>query len=143
MAVTRACGFRFLAAAFVTAGLSGCGGTGDISGKVFSHGTPLVSGTVMVVASDGMVHQGVVQPDGSYTIVAVRVGDVRLAVNSPDPTTPLVRKSEDPPDPEDVRRRAALKARWSPIPAKYNSPSTSGLTLSVKRGMNAHDIDLN
>ncbi len=121
----------------------GCQGRGDVAGKVAYQQRALASGTVLLVASDGSIHQGNIQLDGTYLVRGVPSGDARLAVNSPDPSAPLVRKAALPiPDPATVQRNAAIKAKWFPIPKKYGDPNTSGLKLSVNRGPNPHDIDL-
>jgi hypothetical protein len=135
---------RVAASTLLACAVLGCQGRGDVSGMVMFQKKPLVFGTVMVVGSDGQIHQGNINADGSYTVTGVSLGEARIAVNSRAPDAPVVRKSEYKEDPnsETARQRAALKAQWFPIPAKYGDPNTSGLTLEVKRGTNAHPIEL-
>lgn len=124
--------------------VAGCQGSGDLSGKVSYQNKPVVWGTVLVVASDGTIHQANIERDGSYSAKGVRVGEAALAVNSPDPTAPLIRKPEVQPleDPAEARQRAELKRNWFPLPDRYGDPKGSGLTHTVGGGMNARDIEL-
>jgi hypothetical protein len=105
------------------------------------RGKALVHGTVLLVAADGTAHQGTIDESGSYTIASVPAGRARLAVNSPDPTTPVANKSGIK-DVEGDRRRADLKTRWVAIPGHYGDPNKSDLTLEVKTGKNPHDLEL-
>lgn len=125
------------------AAAAGCQGTGNVSGKVTYKDKPLVYGTVLIVASDGTIHQGSIREDGTYTVQGIQVGEARVAVNSPDPTTPLMRRAEPQgAELEEDRRRKSLKPKWFAIPADYGDPNKSGLKLQVRGGANAHDIDL-
>src|SRR6516164_3757467 len=106
---------RGAAAVLLALSVIGCQGKGEVSGKVVYQDKALASGTVLIVASDGSLHQGTIKTDGSYRIRDVPSGEARLAVNSPDPDRQLVRKAEPPPpDPETLRRQEAVKARWFP-----------------------------
>lgn len=122
----------------------GCQNRGDLSGTVTYQDRPLGYGTVLVVGSDGNTHQGPIEEDGRYTVRGVLTGPARLAVNSPDPVTPLVSRDGErrDADDEEMRRRSALRSKWFAVPAKYGAPGTSELTVEVQKGMNAHDIRL-
>lgn len=123
--------------------LVGCQRTGSIEGKATYKDRPIVYGTVLVVAGNGNLHQGVIDEEGSFAVENVPVGPVRIAVNSPDPCAPrVIKKGVNDPDPEDLRRKAELRKRWFGIPAKYGHPEQSGLTLEVKPGPNTHDVPL-
>jgi hypothetical protein len=125
---------------------AGCGGTGTVSGKVTHNNKPVVFGTVLIVGNDGLPKMGPILEDGTYVVEDVRAGQVRVAVNSPDPTTPLFNKDDAkkgrPRPPEEEKRLADLKTKWFPLPLKYGDLTTSDMTLEVHRGSNAHDIDL-
>src|SRR5262245_12552308 len=101
-------------AALLALAVLGCQHRGDLSGTVTYQAKPLVYGTVLVVASDGNTHQGPIGEDGSYSVHGVLVGPARVAVNSPDPGTPLVSSPDEQreADKSEMRRRAALRARW-------------------------------
>ena len=87
---------RGAAAVLLALSVIGCQGKGEVSGKVVYQDKALASGTVLIVASDGSLHQGTIKTDGSYRIRDVPSGEARLAVNSPDPDRQLVRKAEPP-----------------------------------------------
>jgi hypothetical protein len=108
-------------------------------------GKPLVSGSVMMVADDGLPLVGVINPDGSYTVSGVPVGKVRVAVNSPPPEPPVNAGGPAGPlgkNPASAPPPLVDDAGWFPIPEKYGDPEQSGLTFHVKRGPNIYNIDL-
>jgi hypothetical protein len=118
----------------------GCGGRGDVSGKVTYDGKTVVFGTVQFEGSDGMLRQGNIEPDGSYTVSGVATGEAKVAVSSRNPKspdfTPIQREGGPPPPP-----RPEILG-WFAIPEKYETTFTSGLTYTIKRGENKIDIDL-
>jgi len=118
----------------------GCGGRGDVSGKVTYDGKTVVFGTVQFEGSDGMLRQGNIEPDGSYTVTGVATGEAKVAVSSRNPKssdfTPIQREGGPPPPP-----RPEIQG-WFSIPEKYDTPFGSGLTYTIKRGENKIDIEL-
>src|SRR5215813_2690773 len=129
-----------VALAFLTLAAVGCGGRGDVSGKVTYNGKPLVFGTVQFEASDKTFKQGNIEQDGSYSIPGVPVGEAKVAVNSPNPKSgdfqPLQREGRPPPPP-----RPQIPG-WFPIPTEYQDLSKPRLTYTVKSGPNTFDIQL-
>jgi hypothetical protein len=119
---------------------TGCGGHGDVSGKVTYKGKALVWGTVQFEGSDNMIRQGNIDSDGTYSISGVATGEAKAAVSSINPKSSdfQVRQAEGRPPP---KPRPEVKG-WFPIPEKYDTPSKSGLTYSIKTGQNKLDIDL-
>lgn len=119
----------------------GCAGRGDVSGTVRLDGKPLVFGTVQFEASDGKLHNGIIEEDGSYFIPGVARGETKVAVSSQNPTSaafqPLHRVGI-----ENKTTRPKPIQGWFPIPSKYEMFSKSGLTIDVKSGENKTDIDL-
>jgi hypothetical protein len=118
----------------------GCGGRGNVSGKVTYQGKPVVFGTVLFEGSDGSLRQGNIGRDGSYTVRDVAMGEAKVAVSSLNPKSsdfvPMQREGGKPPPPRpDV-------PGWFPIPEKYDAPFTSGLTYSIKGGDNEINIEL-
>ncbi len=119
---------------------TGCGGRGDVSGKVTYKGKPLVWGTVLFEGSDRTFKQGNIGSDGTYTIRGLATGEAWVAVSSINPTSPdfQTRLPSRAPRPN----RSAGVNGWFPIPQKYDTPFTSGLTYPIKRGPNEIDIEL-
>ena len=127
-------------AALLGAAATGCGGHGDVSGKVTYKGKTLVWGTVQFEGSDKMIQQGNINSDGTYSISGVAIGEAKAAVSSINPKSSdfQVRQAEGRPPP---KPRPEVKG-WFPIPEKYNTPFKSGLTYSIKAGQNQIDIEL-
>lgn len=126
--------------------LAGCGGRGELAGSVTYQDRKVVSGSVLVVGSDGLPHYSGIEPDGTYRVTDLPVGEVQIAVNSPDPgasapDAALVAgkyEGEDPPPPAPPVNRS----NWFPLPERYGFPQTSGLIFELRRGPNTHDIRL-
>ena len=130
---------RLTAAALLVL-VAGCGGTGDVSGKVTFNGKPLVWGTVQFEGSDNMLKQANINSDGTYAIKGVATGEAKVAVSSINPRSAdfqprVVEGQKPPPPPPEVKG-------WFPIPAKYDTPHKSGLTYTIKTGENKIDIEL-
>jgi len=154
---------------FAVVGLSGCGGTTSVSGKVTHAGKSVVWGSVQLVDSSGQFYQGTIGPDGTYKIDNVPVGSVRIGVMSPKPpeekpgkggkTAPGAgggkggaQASGGAEDPRakflreqgitpDQPLQPPPPGAWFPIPDKYNDPASSGLTGTVTPGKPL-DIDI-
>jgi hypothetical protein len=134
----------------------GCGGIGNMSGKVTYKGKPVIFGTVMVIAKDNLPYYGQLDEEGNYTITKIPSGAVKVAVNSPDPRTPIPRKpgqnEVDQGNKGGGGRRGVVAdpsfkppvdpKKWFPLPEKYGDPETSGVTLEIHNGENAFNIDL-
>jgi hypothetical protein len=129
-----------MVAALLALVATGCGGYGDVSGKVSYKGKALVWGTVQFEGSDKMIKQGNIDSDGSYSIQGVAIGEAKAAVSSINPKSSdfQVRRPQgrQPPAP-----RPEVKG-WFPIPAKYDTPFKSGLIYPIKAGQNQIDIEL-
>ena len=114
--------------ALVAVALAGCGKpayqleTAPVHGKVTLDGQPLASGYVVVPTARGRMASGKIQPDGTYVMTTYEEGDgVQVG------THPVV-VNELPPDefsPVPAHERV-------PIPARYTSAGTSGLTVDVR-----------
>src|SRR5262245_33317393 len=63
----------------------GCGGQGNVSGKVTFQNKAVPFGTVLIEGSDGSHSQGNIASDGSYSVLSIAPGKVKVAVNSPNP----------------------------------------------------------
>jgi hypothetical protein len=129
-----------LAFALLVFSMVGCGpGRGDVSGKVTYQGKPLVFGTVQFETKEG-IKQSNIKEDGTYTIPRVVAGEIKAAVNSPNPNSSdhqaIMREGQEPPPP-----RTPIKG-WFAIPAEYQNLSSAKLSYTVNTGQNKFDIEL-
>ena len=143
-------GFLFLVGGLM---LAGCGGRslGTVSGKVSYKGQPVKGGTVAIIPKAGGVLQGPIQEDGSFSIDKVPTGPATITVETAS-VRPSGAKSAMPGPyskiPQDVTRGFALAEktgdpnRYVPIPERYGSHESSGLSMDVKSGPQTHDLDL-
>jgi len=112
-------------------GAAGCGGGGEttLSGTVKLNGAPLPGGAIKLLpagGSDTTVRSALIGDNGHYYMPNVPPGEVKIAIEGP-------RKSSDP--------NAAPPSVV--LPAKYAKPDQSGLTYTVKEGVNnTYDIPL-
>jgi hypothetical protein len=121
----------------------GCGGEGDLRGKVTFNGKIVSFGTVLLVAPDGLAKVGPIQADGSFHISKIPLGEVQLAVNSPDPQAMFVADAASHKGP--ATRPPAVEgdpSKWFPLPAKYRHVATSELKYTIKKGENIFDLEL-
>jgi hypothetical protein len=124
----------------------GCGGgKANVAGKVIYKGKPLAVGTVSMVGPDGIVRQGAIKPDGTYSVTDVAAGKVQIGVLSRNPAG----DTRGGRRPAAANRVAAPPAggpgdasSWFAIPSSYQEPTTSGLSTVLSRGSNKYDIDL-
>lgn len=120
----------------------GCGGGGPemarVSGKVSYQGQPLGAGTVSYISTDPNRPNasGVIGPDGTFALQTrepndgAQLGEYQVIISDIDPDA---MNTALPGEPVELT---------STLPAKYQSPTTSGLTRTVERGRNSHDFDL-
>lgn len=117
-----------------------------VSGRVTMQGRPVIWGAVILVGPDGRSVAGRLQPDGAYTVSDAPMGEVAVAVISPDPlidhyktqirsSRVAVPVAEWPAPPVD-------RQQWFLLPKHYEDPRTSDLKLTVNRGRNEFDVTL-
>jgi hypothetical protein len=133
--------------------LSGCGlGTGEVTGSVKYQGKIVAGGSVIIRGSDRLPYSGTINEDGTYRVLNVPTGPATITVHSPGPAADidpgadvrlLLRKSKKsfttPPKPALF---AGDRDKWFRLPDKYQEFDQSGLTLTVKAGVNEHDLRL-
>jgi hypothetical protein len=131
-------------AAFV--GVVGCGAkVATVSGKVTFQGKAVVFGTVSIIGPDGITKSGSINPDGSFTVSGVGVGEGKVAVTSlkpPDGTGGAKPKGggrdagddERKPEKPDPAAPPEVIKNWFPIPSKYGDHKQSGLIVPVGDG---------
>lgn len=133
-----------LAAGLFAVAVAGCGGgVGTLSGKVTYQGKPVVYGTVLVRCADGLQRTGNIEPDGSYAVLNVPAGPVKIGVESPQPPAPAAggrtsrpgSKAASPPPTVD-------RSKWVKLPDDAADPEKSGIATTVPAGGAVFDIAL-
>lgn len=122
---------------------SGCGGQakGTINGKVTYQDKPLSSGTVTFVPETGSPEYSEIQSDGSYRMKNAPLGPVKIGVQRKSGQETL-KSSGMPRNPKDYGKLREAIAENGNLPPKYADPNKSGLTYTVTKGTQQHDIDL-
>lgn len=123
---------------------TGCGGqaNGTISGTVTYQGKALPGGTVTFVPEAGAPVHAEIQSDGSYRMSNAPLGPVKIGVQTKS-AQKAPSSSSMPRNPKDFEKfKSAMMNTESLIPAKYTDPNNSGLTYTVTKGKQQHDIEL-
>ncbi len=128
----------------ILAGVCGCGRTATVAGKVSYQGRPVIHGAVTFLSADKTARSAAIEPDGSYTVEGVPPGIVKIGVISRDPARgrsavagqTAVRRQEPGAAP------APPMPGWFPLPARFEDPGSSGISLEVGSGRVRYDIDL-
>jgi hypothetical protein len=124
------------------------GATVTVSGKVAYKGEPVTFGAVAIYGADGQTASGRIDADGHYTVDKVPIGDVKMAVLTPNPTTPKGSSKGRLKSKGKVKYSGAevpsmdWVSKFVAIPARYKDPDQSGLTFTVKSGEQTIDLDL-
>jgi hypothetical protein len=129
----------------LAAAVCGCSGTGTVEGKATVDGKPAVGAAVIFSGRDNRSATAVVQEDGTYQTAGVPVGPVKVAlmpgmggwgpIGLPTP------KGANR-DKEDLPKPAPKRSPPPSIPKRYTNVETSGLTINVKGGRNAFNIEM-
>jgi len=125
----------------------GCGRSSveqaEVSGKVLYRGKPLPGGVVTFLSSKGFSGTAAVGADGSYRLRAP-VGSVKISVDNR-----MLRKQgagkggyRMARPAEDAEPQKPLAGKYVPLPVKYHSPASSGLSLHVNGETQTFDIVL-
>jgi hypothetical protein len=121
---------------------------GTVNGTVSYKGTMLKGGTVTFLAPDGKAASCEIKEDGHYTVDKVPTGPVKISVETKSLAVSARAPSYSPPPgvtppggykPPD---RAEKAKRYVPIPETYSDPEKSGLSYTVKPGMQDYNITL-
>jgi hypothetical protein len=131
-----------VAAGWVVCCMAGCGGgpppTGEVHGKVMYKDQPVTAGIVnFFPEAGGEPVTTSLGPSGTYRATGVPVGRSKVAIE-----TLQFKKMTGPP--KDIAKLIKPGGRpvYVPIPAKYEKPESSGLTVEVQKGENPFDIEL-
>jgi len=123
----------FCAFALVAILATGCSNNVPLKGKVTftDNDEPLTQGTVAFL-KDGIVSRGTIQPDGTFVIGTEKVSDglppgtYQVYITGSEITTPINEYGANSYEPQ--------------IDKKYESPDTSGLTVTVDASTKTFDI---
>ncbi len=136
--------------------MAGCGPApkGDMTGTVSYKGKPICLGSVTVIGSDKIPVLGNIEPDGTYTVIGVASGNVKIAILSPEPPKETTATNDDA-SPSMARKQQGMRAatggasalppgakKWFAIPDVLGDPDKSGLTATIKGGANSHNIEI-
>lgn len=135
----------FCAALLPLLGCGGGGGTGTVSGKVTYRDKPLPGGYITFVPEKGSsVARGDIEKDGSYRVEKVPVGPVKIAVQALEPPK-YAAGNMSPAEVAKMGKKAFQRAAPAPrmkLPENFTDPEESGLTYTVKKGMQEYNIPL-
>lgn len=136
----------------VALGMGAFRGAANVRGKVTYEGRPILWGRITFVSLTGkrMTHSSHIRM-GEYDIRGVPIGPVKISVETMEarkavgqpPIMGLSKGFKAPPLDRDVPPPEAVgKDKFIPIPLDYSNSETSGLSYTVHRGDNVHDIAL-
>jgi hypothetical protein len=118
-----------LAGAAATGCGGGSGGTGSVAGTVTHAGSPVRGGNLNLISKAGSATQAKIDDDGTFKADGrLPAGDYAAYVTPP----------EAEPAPPGTKAPAPKKFG---VPPKFQSPTTSGVTVSVKGGSNDLKVD--
>jgi len=124
-----------------------------VKGRVKFFDKNLTCGTVAFTTKDGRVGSGQIDFDGNYEVNDAPIGDTTITVRVP--VVPVGPKGSSgalkpPPGIPEMKSPGGEKTaapvidpkKIVEIPNKYNNVETSGLTYTVVKGEQTHDITL-
>jgi hypothetical protein len=127
-----------------------------VTGTIHLDGKPIANATITlspVAGGTGKSAQGITNADGVYTVTDATsknigtgavVGEYKVGILWFKPSIDTSRSSGSGEGSMNADKTAATKATGpdSLLPAAYQNPETSGLTLTVKAGTNKQDFEL-
>jgi hemoglobin len=118
--------------------------TGSVSGKVTYKGQPLPAGTVIFVSADGKASSAALAPDGTYKVEKLKPGEYSVGIETDSVKPKPPGDKPKPPDDKKADDKPADKQapKYVAIPAKYADPAKSGLKVTIVKGDQQHDFDL-
>jgi hypothetical protein len=132
-----------IVASNITAGCNRSEPLGRVYGKVTFQGEPVTAGILVFSNHEKGVHMTAeLGPDGSYELqtaggFGLPLGTYKIAVNTPIPEPPVYGAMNSTPV-NAPRANSAVN-----IPKKYQDYETSGLSITVEKGENRFDIEMN
>ena len=126
------------------ASVVGCGSAATVSGKVTYQGRPVVYGSVILLGADNIARSGSIGPDGSFVVVGVSPGEVKIGVISRDPSKSRgIQRQERKAGSGKKEAEPAETRAWFPLPRALEDPAGSGIVVTVGSGRVKQDIELN
>jgi hypothetical protein len=128
-----------------------------VKGKVTFANKHLTTGNVVFHGKNNIEGAASIDKDGNYVMNDAPLGDVVVTVYVPElppgglammKRGPAVKKAKDAKstDPEgsgkSIDIMGTMPSEYVPIPKKYASPSSSGLTYKVEKGEHTFDLNL-
>jgi len=108
--------------------------TASVTGKITYKGRPLNPGVIVLHSDVEELFPQKVQADGSYQFVNLIPGKYKVSLNS--------YRLQDQPAGGKGQPKTLSLPKFMPIPQKYTSPETSGLSLEIKAGKQTFNIEL-
>jgi hypothetical protein len=108
-----------------------------LEGSVTYKGEPIYYALVIVQGQNASA-QGQVDDNGRYSLANVPLGEVKIAVNTPAGKGKFMSQSMA----ANAAKDGAKPKNFVDVPAKWHSPTTSGLTKTIEPGVNKLDIDI-
>jgi hypothetical protein len=133
----------------------GCGpnlrARATVKGKVTFANQPVTAGSVTFYGRDNLLGSATIDKDGNYVMKDAPLGEVKITVTVPTlPPGGIERMKMGPAkegksvDPSGSGKAIAIMGtmpdRYVPVSEKYAKVATSGLTYTVKKGEQTHDI---
>jgi hypothetical protein len=115
-----------------------------VNGIVLLDGQPLAGAVIYYVPSKGPSASGVLDAEGRYELTTYTSGDGAVIGSHNIYLAPLPDENRLAGYTEEDYAAGKLPpaAPANPIPAKYSSPTTSGLTAEIAAGDNQKDLTL-
>ncbi len=141
----------------VVCAVGGCGpdykARGTVKGKVTYNKKALTSGTVMFYgASNNITSSAVIDTEGNYVMNDAPLGEVKITVTvtALPPGKPMKYgpaaegESKDPSGtvPDSIPIMSKMPSSILRIDEKYSKPDTSGLSFTVEKGEQTHNLEL-
>jgi len=134
---------------------SGCLGSksnapAKISGAITYNGKPVTGGSISFLPETGPGYSAVIDDQGTYAITDMPIGDMTVSIETDSakakqqarPYTDGGAGHKQTMSPSQENADTAPKIVYVKIPAKYNNPKTSGLSVDVKAGRQVHNFEL-